>query len=524
MSLTKVTYSMINGAPVNVLDFGAVGDGATDDTAAITAANAEAASLGKNVIFPQGYTFMASALAPTASWGGGGTIKRIAGSTGDFIVIGAADVSLDIVIDADSVGTANDRIVYNVYDGFQTAPTFIAKNGPHNGVESRNASNVKICGTIIDCVQSHVFVMADSAVMVGLFIDVDVDGTAIGTGNLNGGVKIHAKNGFDIDAPTINARVRLLESASMALNTVCLEFIGFSTLVSGTTYTGPATVIKNARVQGTVLGGSIGCTLAGCDDGSAVVIATGNNHLGLEITAGCNRSGYAEGSAVSAGPAGIGPKNGVTCTGSSDDCYASAVVSGVTNAVDAQAASFYVNGSARVTISGSANQAAGLHYIRNIDSTNLTVQDMRCTGTVTRAITFSNSLGNCDNARVVNFEGAGFGSILQCPGAQAGAYFYNSRFDNSSATLVSGSPPSFTNGQFINCEFTNQPFGTGAKNITVYDYVPGGASLITITRNGTPEGFITAKAGSTCLRDNGGAGTSFYVKETATGATGWVGK
>ena len=38
MSLTKVSYSMIQGAVVNVLDFGAVGNGTTDDTAAIQAA------------------------------------------------------------------------------------------------------------------------------------------------------------------------------------------------------------------------------------------------------------------------------------------------------------------------------------------------------------------------------------------------------------------------------------------------------------------------------------------------------
>ena len=35
MSLTKVSYSMINGAALNVADFGAVGDGVADDTAAI---------------------------------------------------------------------------------------------------------------------------------------------------------------------------------------------------------------------------------------------------------------------------------------------------------------------------------------------------------------------------------------------------------------------------------------------------------------------------------------------------------
>lgn len=38
MALTKATYSMIEDAPLNVKDFGAVGDGVADDTAAVLAA------------------------------------------------------------------------------------------------------------------------------------------------------------------------------------------------------------------------------------------------------------------------------------------------------------------------------------------------------------------------------------------------------------------------------------------------------------------------------------------------------
>lgn len=41
---------------------------------------------------------------------------------------------------------------------------------------------------------------------------------------------------------------------------------------------------------------------------------------------------------------------------------------------------------------------------------------------------------------------------------------------------------------------------------------------------GTPESMVAAPIGSTARRLDGGAGTSFYVKQTGTGSTGWVGK
>jgi hypothetical protein len=51
MALTKVTYSMIDGTPANVLDFGAVGDGANDDTAAIQAAIDAVVTAGGGAVY-----------------------------------------------------------------------------------------------------------------------------------------------------------------------------------------------------------------------------------------------------------------------------------------------------------------------------------------------------------------------------------------------------------------------------------------------------------------------------------------
>lgn len=65
MSLTKVSYSMITGAPANVKDFGAVGDGVTNDAAAFAAAIAAVASTGQSIYVPAGTYVIGSALTST---------------------------------------------------------------------------------------------------------------------------------------------------------------------------------------------------------------------------------------------------------------------------------------------------------------------------------------------------------------------------------------------------------------------------------------------------------------------------
>jgi hypothetical protein len=73
MSLTKASFSMIDGAPLNVKDFGAVGNGAANDTAAfnaaIAAANAKGGTdranvPGTTIFIPDGRYLITAALDP----------------------------------------------------------------------------------------------------------------------------------------------------------------------------------------------------------------------------------------------------------------------------------------------------------------------------------------------------------------------------------------------------------------------------------------------------------------------------
>jgi len=86
MSLTKATYAMIDGAPVNVLDFGAIGDGVADDTTAIQ----NAINASSNVYIPEGTYLVTKALQILSSKtiygaGVGGTIIKRTSTTPETI-------------------------------------------------------------------------------------------------------------------------------------------------------------------------------------------------------------------------------------------------------------------------------------------------------------------------------------------------------------------------------------------------------------------------------------------------------
>lgn len=89
----RVAFLSVTEAPYN-----ATGDGTTNDTTAITNADAAALLLGKTLLFPAG-TYRVSQVLPTTSWRGEGAIlKATAGSTS--VLLKVADTVSGITVDA----------------------------------------------------------------------------------------------------------------------------------------------------------------------------------------------------------------------------------------------------------------------------------------------------------------------------------------------------------------------------------------------------------------------------------------
>ena len=85
MSLTKASFSMINGATVNVLDFGADSLGVADSSSAVNAAVAYAQTLGGgDIFFPSGKYLFNSSIVSSASING----VRFMGQGGGRLVVG----------------------------------------------------------------------------------------------------------------------------------------------------------------------------------------------------------------------------------------------------------------------------------------------------------------------------------------------------------------------------------------------------------------------------------------------------
>ena len=146
MSLTKVSYSMITGAPVNVKDFGATGDGTTDDTAAIQAAINFCTNLSnrrQTLYFPGSNA--AQAYKITAPLVVNGRLNIVGDGEFSTLIYAVGMTSGQFMIDF------NNEASDVVYFGGMSQITLRSNNGAPTGIRMRNTSywtlkNVQLYG------------------------------------------------------------------------------------------------------------------------------------------------------------------------------------------------------------------------------------------------------------------------------------------------------------------------------------------------------------------------------------------
>ena len=120
MSLTKVSYSMITGAPVNVKDYGAVGDGVTNDAVAMQAAITAVATTGQAIYIPAGTYIIGSALTSTGHLNMVGDGDK---SVLDFSAATLAGSAITVSGALTQIQNISSASIYNLTVTFASAPS-----------------------------------------------------------------------------------------------------------------------------------------------------------------------------------------------------------------------------------------------------------------------------------------------------------------------------------------------------------------------------------------------------------------
>lgn len=133
MSLTKASFSMINGAYTNVKDFGATGDGATNDTVAIQAAIDSLSATGGVLYFPFGTYKIARTVGTNDHWG-----LKVTGSNITIIGDGASFSRFNSDISTYAlaypllfIGTPDSNVAAATQNIRVTGITFVGNNVRH---------------------------------------------------------------------------------------------------------------------------------------------------------------------------------------------------------------------------------------------------------------------------------------------------------------------------------------------------------------------------------------------------------
>lgn len=288
---TTVQNVLRNSASINVTAFGAVGDGVTDDTAALVAAEAAAFGAGRSLLFPGGKVFkQVGSVAYRVSITGYGATLLNAVATEQSDPLGQATVrltqsnifieGLTISCNSKSAGISVGNTVTGVglknvtiVNPTMAGASFVGTAGAY--VVGLTVSNVK-CNSVdkdaadglyaLDCPQlSFTGVTVAGFERSGVFVKQTVN--APYSAEIRSVVARTGRYGYGVPAPTLLAGVSVDSCASLVLDGVSVSDMpnssdpstnvcaGVSCIVTSSTPYTPAWFISRIQVNGQSVGG-----------------------------------------------------------------------------------------------------------------------------------------------------------------------------------------------------------------------------------------------------------------------------
>ena len=502
---------------VSVKDFGAVGDGVTDDTAAFEAAE----SAGMNIYVPNTNGTETTYILD-------GTF-RIDNARSMHIEDG---VTLKLAPDSPS----ESRIININKSNFS-----ITGLGSLDGNRATQVSTPALQRLIFCSAQSNINITLKNitgATDFGIFMRDNTDSsiTIVGEATNCGNVLVYwlARNGFTVkncitylkfgdrsdDAANDNGLVEFNTQSSTQgrIENCHMDVAGkMSNSPTGSNvvlfeFWGPGS--GNSIHCRYAEGGTIGCSIARQDYGSInCVYAYDQDEISLEL-ADCSNSRI-EGNING---------NGNTTTGAVADGSNLGANNNTINitgeGTTGQLAYAFRATNTTIYISGKITSGKGLRSLRSSATQGYGVIDAG--GTSSKPLTWDAAgdtiSGGGFRGTIKNATSQGL-ELLVGDGSLDGLKF-NLQFESVSGFVNENITGSGSFGTQIEIEWNNKNV-SNAKSGKYFDFKNKRGNFVVA---GTPDGSLTAGVGSTANRTNGGAGTSFYVKESGTGNTGWVAK
>jgi len=494
--------------------FGAKGDGTTDDSTDFN--NCLASTYASHVDISDG-TYIVQNLtissARTVTLSAGATLKlkasaganpiltvsataqytKISGGVFDGNKANQTSTNNGIEISADDVTIQNCQVTSTSWIGIHGTGNrpFILNNYVQNtdyiGIyfEPTTTSGKKIEGGIIE----------------GNTVDRSM---LTNTSIVEGALKVHGNSTNSVAKWRIINNLVKLPISPTAVACVCIEVQNNTTncVISNNITNGGQIGISTGSPYTSITGNTIdAASLYGIESGVSFVTITGNAVYGVDDSTG---------TAVT--------QRGITLDGTATNCTISAntIYNTTQNGIYLTASRKYI----AITGNSISLSAASVPYAINMEGT----------------CSFINISGNQLFGNAITAKG-----ILVTDGSYV--TISSNSFDSftQNGILMLGSGTNVTdnitvmNNVFhsVNVAFAFQAGGTSSmgNNIVVFgntglkNYLDFKNEVLLITGSGTPQSAVTASVGAQFLRNDGGANTTLYIKESGTNTnTGWVGK